>query len=69
MYRTCGSAFVVQKPNFPLAPKLNGEEDAALRKIEAPPDLKNYEDPIPEFRSAELRLLELKYHCCVIDER
>ncbi|RZC34438.1 uncharacterized protein BDFB_012199 [Asbolus verrucosus] len=59
-YRTCGSAYVIQKDLIPVREVPQSDEDVILRKIEA--DMTNKDDvcdPMPPFQSVEQRLLDL----------
>lgn len=61
-YKTCGKgAYVIQKDKLPLGEDITSKEELLIRKIEAPMGTKHeVEDPMPTFRSAEQRLLDLQ---------
>lgn len=59
-YRTCGSAYVIQKDVIPPREIEENEESKILKKIEA--DLSNKDttcDPMPPFQSVEQRMINL----------
>lgn len=60
-YATCGEAFVVKIENVgDVSPDEPNKEEMLLKRIEAPMQSKHeIHDPMPSFRSAEQRLLEL----------
>lgn len=59
-YRTCGSAYIVQKDVIPVCDSQQTEEDRILAKIEADLSNKNnVNDPMPPFQSVEQRLIDL----------
>lgn len=60
-YRTCGSAYIIQKDILPVEDCEEDKESKILKKMEVDLDFKNVvtDDPLPKFKSAELRLLEL----------
>lgn len=60
-YRTCGSAYIVQKDILPSDEHETTKEEAILKKMEAPLEQKNADgdDPLPKFKGAEMRMLEL----------
>jgi hypothetical protein len=59
-YRTCGSAYVIQKDVIPSCESEQSEEELTLMKMEA--DLSNKDnvcDPMPPFQTVEQRMLDL----------
>lgn len=59
-YRTCGSAYIVQKKYIPTKDIQKSKEDSILEKIETDLSIKNnLEDPMPPFQSVEQRMLDL----------
>ncbi|KAG5876658.1 hypothetical protein JTB14_029390 [Gonioctena quinquepunctata] len=59
-YRTCGSAYVIQKDQIPVVPiPPKDAEQKLVERLEKHPDLKNLEDPMPPFESVEQRMLDL----------
>ncbi|KAF5287632.1 hypothetical protein FQA39_LY15835 [Lamprigera yunnana] len=60
VYRTCGSAYVVQNEHLPSESPCIPKEDRLLMRIEANLDRKNdYLDTFPEFTSVEQRMIDL----------
>ncbi|KAH1018374.1 uncharacterized protein LOC109546792 isoform X1 [Dendroctonus ponderosae] len=60
VYRTCGTAYVLQKEHYqqPSEPKVSSEEKI-LQEMLKDPTLKGQKDPMPPFQSVELKLIEL----------
>lgn len=60
-YGTCGDAYVIKIENVGEIEEIEfDKETQIIREIEAPLHLKNViNDPMPTFRSAEQRLLDL----------
>ncbi|CAH1967941.1 unnamed protein product [Acanthoscelides obtectus] len=63
VYRTCGSAYIIQQDKVKLdcvAPtKGDSPDDKLVDRLEAHPDIKDVVDPLPDFVSVEQRLLDL----------
>lgn len=60
-YKTCGTAYIVQKDKPQLARQESvGKEQLILKKLEASPELKDkQENPMPAFTSVEQRMMDL----------
>ncbi|GJQ85982.1 hypothetical protein Trydic_g21826 [Trypoxylus dichotomus] len=60
-YRTCGPAYIIQKDILSAEECDTSKEDLLLRRMEACLEFKDVvnEDPLPTFRSAETRMLEM----------
>ncbi|XP_060534200.1 uncharacterized protein LOC132706727 isoform X2 [Cylas formicarius] len=59
VYKTCGTAYILQK-NFTSPQEVEIDpEDALIEKIEKHPSLKDETDPMPPFESVEKRLIDL----------
>ncbi|KAL1502563.1 hypothetical protein ABEB36_007688 [Hypothenemus hampei] len=60
VYKTCGTAYLLQKKHLENLeePKLSKEEEI-LEEMRRDPSLKGQHDPMPTFKSVELRLVEL----------
>lgn len=60
-YRTCGSAYIVQRPKHGYAPPgPPTKEEKTLKRMEAEPELKDkQEDPMPTFTTVEQRMMDL----------
>ncbi|KAJ8981961.1 hypothetical protein NQ317_002135 [Molorchus minor] len=61
-YKTCGTAYIIQKDQLPEEDLPVAPEAKILERIERHPDLKDVEDPMPPFESVEQRLIELCEH-------
>lgn len=59
-YRTCGTAYILQKEHYeqPAEATVNSEE-TILKEMLKDPTLKGQKDPMPPFQSVELKLIEL----------
>jgi len=59
VFRTCGTAYVLQKDHAkPMESCYTSEEDI-LDEMNKDPSVKGVCDPMPPFQSVELRLIEL----------
>lgn len=60
-YRTCGSAYIVQKSRGETTPPgPRTKEEKTLKRMEAEPELKDkQDDPMPSFTTVEQRMMDL----------
>ncbi|KAF7281309.1 hypothetical protein GWI33_004870 [Rhynchophorus ferrugineus] len=59
VYRTCGSAYVLQKSHIPLPNVQTAPEENILEEMTKHPSLKGQVDPMPPYETAEKRLIDL----------